>query len=68
MPKGRPFSDLRNKANEPEFCREFDEQARKQALIRLCAKLSEAEADTACGDKGEDFLEAARKLKERVLL
>lgn len=39
---------------------------RQQALIELYSKLSEAEAEIANGAVGEDFMEAARKLRSGI--
>jgi prevent-host-death family protein len=39
---------------------------RQQALIELYGKLSEAEAEIANGEAGEDFLEFAKKLRANV--
>lgn len=39
---------------------------RQQSLIKLYAKLSEAELDIANGDEGEDFFEVSRLLREGV--
>lgn len=39
---------------------------RQQALLNLYAKLSEAETDIADGDKGEDFFEVAKKLRNSI--
>lgn len=39
---------------------------RQQALLNLYSSLSEAEAQIAVGDKGEDFFEVARKLRNSI--
>jgi prevent-host-death family protein len=39
---------------------------RQQALVELYAKLSEAEEELANGEEGEDFLVAAKRLREHV--
>ena len=39
---------------------------RQQSLLKLYAKLSEAEADIAGDDDGEDFFEVARVLRNNV--
>ena len=39
---------------------------RQQSLLKLYANLSEAEADIAGGDEGEDFFEVARILRSNV--
>ena len=39
---------------------------RQQALMELYGKLSEAEAEVANGEKGEEFKSFAKKLRESV--
>ena len=39
---------------------------RQQSLINLHAKLAEAEKEIANGEKGEDFFEVARQLRNSV--
>lgn len=44
----------------------IEEYERQRALIDLYGKLAVAEQEIAAGAKGEDFLTAARQLRERV--
>lgn len=44
----------------------IEEYERQQALIELYSKLSEAEAEIAGGAAGEDFLEAAQRLRSNI--
>jgi len=39
---------------------------RKEGLLTLYTKLSEAEAEITNGDEGEDFFEAAEKLRNKI--
>jgi len=38
----------------------------QQALLNLYSKLAESEAEIANGDEGEDFFEAAGKLRKKI--
>lgn len=38
----------------------------QQSLLKLYSALSEAEAEISDGDKGEDFFEVARRLRDSV--
>ena len=40
---------------------------RQQAQLELYAKLAEAEAAIAAGDKGEDFFEVAEKMRNKLI-
>ena len=44
----------------------IEEYERQQALIDLYGKLAVAEQEIASGAEGEDFLTAARQIRERV--
>ena len=44
----------------------IEEYERQQALIDLYGKLAVAEQEIAAGSEGEDFLTAARQLRERI--
>lgn len=44
----------------------IEEYERQQALIDLYGKLAVAEQEIASGAEGEDFLSAAKALRERV--
>lgn len=44
----------------------IEEYERQQALIDLYGKLAAAEQEISSGAEGEDFLTAARRLRERV--
>ena len=44
----------------------IEEYERQQALIDLYGKLAVAEQEIASGSEGEDFLTAARQLRERI--
>ena len=44
----------------------IEEYERQQALIDLYGKLAVTEQEIASGAKGEDFLTAARQIRERV--
>jgi prevent-host-death family protein len=39
---------------------------RREAQLELYAKLAEAEAEAASGKTGTDFIEVAKKMRERV--
>jgi len=39
---------------------------RQEALLTLYTKLSESEAEITNGDEGEDFFEAAEKLRNKI--
>ena len=44
----------------------IEEYEKQQMLLSLYGKLSEAEAEVASGERGEDFQKFAKKLRENI--
>ncbi len=74
--KANEISDFCRKEREPVYITKngagdmvilsIEEYERQQMLLHLYGKLSEAEAEVAKGEIGEDFFTFARKLQESV--
>lgn len=74
--KANDISEFCHKTKEPVFITKngvgdmvvmsVETYERQQALIRLYAKLAEAEEEIANGAGGEDFFEVARQLRNSV--
>jgi prevent-host-death family protein len=74
--KANEISDFCRKEREPVFItkngtgdmviQSIDEYEKQQALLSLYGKLSEAEAEVAKGEQGEDFYTFAKKLRKNI--